>query len=72
MKLPKYFWHLPENRRNIINQLSKEFKIKQPSDWGKITYKQISEKGFSSLVILYDGSVMRMLREVFPGKTNKF
>lgn len=66
-KLPKYFWQIAENRKKTLHQLSTEFQIKKPSDWGKITYKRIAERGYASLVILYDGSVMKTLKEVFPG-----
>lgn len=54
-----------ENRRKFLRELEKKFGIKQPSDWGNITYKKLLDAGAGS--ILRKRNLFRLLKETFPG-----
>lgn len=66
-KKDRDFWSFKENQLEFLVNLQKDFKIKKPEDWGKITNHQFIEHGGGSLLSLYENSMLKMLRSSFPG-----
>lgn len=55
------------HRRNFLEQFAKQMNIAKPSDWGKVGYETLANSGGSSILVYYDGSIFRMLKDIFPG-----
>lgn len=59
-----------ESQASFLRNLQTKLLIKSPSDWGKITYKQFRDCGGNPLIMQY-GSILKMLKSVFPGSSNQ-
>lgn len=66
---PRGYWDVPENRRAFMDGIARDFGVKSPKDWKKVTTKQVAEKGGGSLLQRHNGSLLRTLREVYAGET---
>lgn len=66
-RMPKRHWESKFNQRLFLQQIAETFQIEKPSDWGKVTIKQMMQAGSSSVLTHYDFNVMKMLQNVFPG-----
>lgn len=64
---PKGHWESLENQREFFSEVATKFGIKNPEDWGKVTYKQIMKLGGSSLLNQYSSSLLTALKTVYPG-----
>lgn len=56
-----------ENQRKFIQDLSVKLNIKHPSDWGRVTKKQIVANDGASFINIFDGSVKRAITTVLEG-----
>lgn len=62
-----------ENQRIFLDKAANELKIKEPSDWGKISVKSMYEKGGGTLLSkYYNNSLLSCLRSVYNGFTIHF
>lgn len=61
------YWEKKSNQRKFLEKLAKSLNISKSSDWGKITVSRISEHGGGYLLKLYDKSVLKLLRGIYPG-----
>lgn len=64
-KTSKGYWMSHPNRRNFFDKMIQNFKITVPSDWGKITTKQLEEAGGKTLLQYFDGSLFKCLQSVY-------
>ncbi len=74
------FWDNKTNQRNFLIEFAKENNIVHPRDWAKISSQQVyfsqfytyfkihERKGGSILLKKHDYNIVRMLKNVFPGK----
>lgn len=61
------------NQRNFLEEVKKKLNIKEPSDWGKITIKDMRKVGGGSLLTgYYKGSILACLRSVYKGISFSF
>lgn len=51
--------------------IAKEFNIQQPKEWGKVTVRDVYERGGRHLLQKYDGSLAKALQNIFTGKFSK-
>lgn len=69
-KLPKSYWKDPKNQRRFLDELVRTLKIENPSDWGKVTHKQVrAVEGGHMLLESHGGSLFRALKTAYPGRT---
>lgn len=66
-KNPLGFWLHKANQRIFLNSLAKKLSIKYPSDWGRITAREIIENGGGSLLKHFGWSSPKMLQSVYAG-----
>ena len=59
-----------ENRRKFLDEVAIKLNIKNESDWGKITTKQIYELGGAGILHYYNNSVFHCLESVYKGNLN--
>lgn len=64
------FWMSLENRRKFLDEIKLNFDIKQPSDWGKLTYKDFINTGGRTLLGYYDHSFYKCLTTIYSGRYN--
>lgn len=61
-------WSAVENRRKFMDEMKVKFKVEKPSDWGNVSLHSLREAGGSSLLsYYYNNSLIKCLREVYPG-----
>lgn len=66
--VPKAYWSSMENRRKFMDKLTKDFNIRNPSDWGKLTTRDIRKSGGVSLLSnYYNNSLFRCLKSIYTG-----
>lgn len=53
---------------SFMEKLAKKYEIKNPTDWGKLTWKTIVSNGGSSLVKMH-GGLFKVLKSIYPGIT---
>lgn len=61
------FWNEKTNQLRFMEDLKKKLGIKNPSDWGKITLKTVSENGGRTLIKIHGGSLLKTLQALYPG-----
>lgn len=67
-KVPRSYWKSMGNRRKFLEDFAIKLNIKNASDWGKVTYRQISEEGGAGLLVqYYKGSLFNCLQSVYKG-----
>lgn len=54
-----------ENQRKFFDEMARDYKIKDPSEWGQISEKQVEERG--GTLILKHRSLEYALKRVYPG-----
>ena len=70
-KFPKSHWQSALNRRKFLDEVAIKLNIKNESDWGEVTTKQICEFGGAGLLTsYYNGSVFDCLQSVYKGNLN--
>lgn len=68
LRFPSSYWKSLENRKMFLDEISKEFDIKNPSDCGKIPQQRIYDLGGSTLLLNYYGaSLFNCLQSIYPG-----
>lgn len=66
-RVPTNFWKLKQNQISYFKELEKEFNIRIPSDWGKISISMIHQRGGKSLLHnYYGGSLLNALQSIYP------
>lgn len=66
----KDYWSVKHNRIQFLEQIRSTFDIEYPSDWGKVTAKDIKKSGGSSLLSYSNNSLFQCLKSVYPGFSN--
>lgn len=55
-------------QRQFMDNFAKQFDVKNPEDWGKVTNDMIIKNGGSPILInYYGGSIPRALKAIYPG-----
>lgn len=54
-----------ENQRRFFDEMARDYQIKDPSEWGQISEKQVEDRGGSP--ILKKRSLEYALKRVYPG-----
>lgn len=67
---PRTFWISHENRRKFLDSLTLHFKIKAPSDWGKVTIQDFNRLGGYALLKIYNKSIFKCLEAMYPGSNS--
>jgi len=62
---PRKYWMNEENHRSFLDQLAKKHKVKEPSDWGKVTTKDILESKGKRLLDCH-GTFFNALQSAYP------
>lgn len=63
-KKPREFWE-KQKKREFMDYVAKELKIKEMKDWYEVTSSQIRQKGGEQLLLKYDNSAARMISSIF-------
>lgn len=61
------FWVDIENQKKFLQHISTKFSIQEPSDWGKIGWKEIASNGGKRLLDKYGGNVVTIFKSLYPG-----
>lgn len=62
------YWNSMDNQKKFMNELAMKLEIKKPSDWGKVTKKEIYELGGGSMLsYYYENSLFHCLQVVYRG-----
>jgi hypothetical protein len=57
-----------ENRQKFLNEIAIKLNLKEPSDWGKVSTRYITQSGGSTLLQnYYNGSLFQCLQSVYKG-----
>lgn len=54
---PKNHWLELQNQKVFLDGIAKKYDLKTPSDWGKVSWKQVNEVGGAGLLSRYGGSL---------------
>ena len=66
-KTPRNFWDNVNNQKKFMEWAGKQLKINEMSDWYKVTVKDLSSVGGSSLVShKYNNSLISLLSTLYP------
>lgn len=65
--LPKGYWESDSNKKKFLESVKGKFEIKTPSDWGKLTFKEIRESGGGTLLKIHNNSIFETLKVVYSG-----
>jgi hypothetical protein len=60
------YFDAPQNRRKFMNKLFTKFRLSSLEDWTLIPKSKIIENGGNRLVSMYQGSVERIVKEIYP------
>lgn len=67
--LPKSYWESMGNRKEFMEKIAKKLKIKNPSDWGKVTVHHFYELGGGALLSSrYNNSLFACLQSIYKGE----
>lgn len=66
------YWQSEANRRKFMEEMAIELGIKEPQEWGKVTFQQISKLGGTGLLKYFDFSLLKALQKIFPGNNLSF
>ena len=68
LELPSGYWRNPKIQRVFFDRIAKELNIDvaSPTGWHGITTEDIANRGGSSLLSLYNGSLSKALQSVYP------
>lgn len=64
---PAGHWKNEKNQREFFEKFAEENGVKEPKDWGKISYRHLSSKGGSAILKHHKNSILETLKNVFPG-----
>lgn len=64
-KLPQGYWKDIENRKNFMNYLSTQLKIKDYTEWYNVTFHEISQYGGEGLTDQYK-SIAELFMSIYP------
>jgi hypothetical protein len=64
---PHKYWNSLHNQRKYMDWLAEELNIVKESDWRKVTASQLEQHFGSSLLRMYNGSILNLLLSVYPG-----
>lgn len=67
MTYPSGYWSVYENQRKFVDELGRKLQIREPKDWGSVTYKQFCSFGGGTLLKRYRSSVMLALKGIYTG-----
>src|SRR5688500_141090 len=67
-KLPRGYWLNKEHQRKFLDIFAQQFQINEPFEWGKVTTREIRDKGGERLLALHQYSLFKTLKHVFPGE----
>lgn len=66
-KFPSGYWSKKENQREFLNNLAKKLDVLNPSDWKKVSRKEVIENDGGTLLFHY-GTLRNALVAAFSGK----
>lgn len=56
-----------ENRRKYLDEIALKLNINNPSDWGKISTRELRRAGGASLLNCYNNSIFETLQSIYEG-----
>jgi len=65
-KLPWGYWNHPSNHKEFITRLAKKLNIQHLDEWYAISVDQVRKHGGSSMLAQHRGSLIGVLRKVYP------
>eukprot|EP01114_Cavostelium_apophysatum_P017882 TRINITY_DN5405_c0_g1_i1.p1 TRINITY_DN5405_c0_g1~~TRINITY_DN5405_c0_g1_i1.p1 ORF type:complete len:716 (-),score=103.25 TRINITY_DN5405_c0_g1_i1:1172-3319(-) len=65
--VPKGYWADPANQKKFMDKIAEDLQIKK-SDWGRVSHREIYERGGGSLLTQHKGSLLAVLQAVYPEK----
>lgn len=66
LKAPNGLWDNLVTQRAFFEELAEKMNVQTQDDWYRITQQHICDLGGSALLVLYNGSVLQMLRVLYP------
>eukprot|EP01127_Copromyxa_protea_P020016 TRINITY_DN6614_c0_g1_i2.p1 TRINITY_DN6614_c0_g1~~TRINITY_DN6614_c0_g1_i2.p1 ORF type:complete len:524 (+),score=59.77 TRINITY_DN6614_c0_g1_i2:3-1574(+) len=66
LKKPNGYWNDNNHKRLLLDALTKDLKIEQPSDWTKVKLRDIKKNNAWSLLLQHGGSLQKTLQAVYP------
>lgn len=64
---PYPYWESSANRKLFLEKVARNFDVKEPRDWGRVTIQNIHELGGTSLLSYYNGSLFSCLQVIYQG-----
>lgn len=69
-QVPRSHWLDWNNQRKFLNNLAASFDIRVPSDWGKLSIRDVERNGGRTIISHYNNSLLHTLKSVYPGDSN--
>lgn len=66
-RLPHSHWNSSENQRLFLEKIKKRFNIQEPTDWGKVSVRELKNAGGESILRRYQSSLLNCLKSVYGG-----
>lgn len=66
-RAPRNHWDDLSNRQKYLLQLATKLGVQKHEDWGKISYRKLLKIGSSGILVKYNNSLVKVLKETFPG-----
>eukprot|EP01027_Heterolobosea_sp_BB2_P000282 GEZU01000413.1.p1 GENE.GEZU01000413.1~~GEZU01000413.1.p1 ORF type:complete len:468 (+),score=89.89 GEZU01000413.1:405-1808(+) len=60
------YWKRSENQRDFVKKMEQQLNITDLDGWYSVTTTQLQERGGSGLLSFFGGSLLRLLRTVYP------
>ncbi len=64
--VPRKFWYNLEHQRSFMDGLAKKLNIEDKEDWYKVKGPSLLEHGGGRLLMIYNGSMSKLLSSVYP------
>lgn len=68
-RTPLGYWEMIESHLRFIGKITKEMNIQRMEDWYQVTNQDVKGRGGQRLLHYYDGSIINVLKKVFPEHT---
>jgi hypothetical protein len=62
----KGYWAKRENQRALLDGIARRMGVEKTEDWRRVRRKHIKEAGGARLLTLFNGSILGLLRAVYP------
>lgn len=64
--LSRGYWEVAANRRTFMEEVRRAHGVEAVADWKRVGRREVAEAGGRSLLHRYDGSMFRLLQDVYP------